>query len=108
MHAVCTTVTTFDSHRPLMLLAGTKKCQQKSCQPFILVIQTLWQRDLVKRLAASGHLDCVCLDATFQVTMYRWGRHAIVGPDVFGEAVPLAYCITSSETWEPITKHQHK
>ncbi|PSC73813.1 SWIM zinc finger domain containing [Micractinium conductrix] len=84
--------------------SGTKKCQQKGCQPFMLVIQSPWQRTMVRQLAATGHLDCVGMDATFQVTRYRWGLHALVGPDTFGEAVPLAYCITSSETWEPITK----
>ena len=70
----------------------------------MLVIQSPWQRTMVRQLAATGHLDCVGMDATFQVTRYRWGLHALVGPDTFGEAVPLAYCITSSETWEPITK----
>lgn len=84
--------------------AGTKKCQQINCQPFMLVIQTPWQRAMIKRLAPNGHLDCVGLDATYQVSVYRWGLHAIVAPDAFGEAVPLAYFITSSEAWEPITK----
>lgn len=45
----------------------------------------------------------VCLDGTFQVTQYGWGMYALIAPDEFGEAVPLAYCITSSEGPEPIT-----
>lgn len=66
-----------------------------------------WQCGLA-RIAATVLADClilqVCLDATGQVCAYGWQLHAIIAPDDFGEAVPLAYCITSSEKPEPITQ----
>ena len=97
---------------PVLLLlfcvtAGAQKKDLKcfsmeGCSPFIAVLQQPWQRQFISDMAAKNQLDIVCLDATGQVNQYRWLLYAIVAADEFGEAVPLAYMITSSESHEPI------
>ena len=84
--------------------AGMLKCQQKNCNIFMLVVQQPWQRTFISQRGPEGTLDAVCLDATGQTNQYRWATYALVGADEYGEAVPLGYCITSSEAWEPVTQ----
>lgn len=78
---------------------GVRVCvRSHGCAPFMAVVQTEAMRTFIKDYPPKA----MFLDATCTTNMYRWPLYAIVAMDHFGSAYPIAFLVTSYETWEPI------
>ena len=76
---------------------------------FLLGIQTEFQRDAIKRFAGSGGV--VCVDATHGTNVYDFFLITVMVLDVYGEGVPVAWCISDKEDASALVqffKHLHE
>ncbi len=106
-----------------------KPCRHSDprCQPAVVVIMAKWQRDVLLQqnswtprvvcLDATGCMFCcrcvglsaVCLSHVAYPLLpalnhFRWPLYGLCGADQRGEALPIAFMLTSSENHVPIVK----
>ena len=60
---------------------------------FLMVLQTPFQREMLKKLAKNG----ICCDSTHGTNGYDFPLTTIHVIDEFGESLPVAWCISSHE-----------